>query len=100
MCAVTFMQIIEKSKSLHRWQSIKCGAADTIKLRSAGKYTVYVNWIPRKEIVSTTGGEIPALFSAATVTVYVLGASSPVKVVLKDDTVLVVAPGPPCRVMV
>ena len=44
-------------------------------------------------------GEIPALFTAATVTVYVLGASSPVKVVLKDDTVLAVAPGPPCRVM-
>ena len=51
-------------------------------------------------MVSSAGGEVPALFSAATVTVYVLGASSPVKVVLKDDTVLVVAPGPPCRVMV
>ena len=33
MCAVTFMQIIEKSKCLHRWQFIKCGAADTVKLQ-------------------------------------------------------------------
>ena len=46
------------------------------------------------------GGERPAQLTAATVTVYVLGASTPVKVVLKDDTVLVAAPGPPCRVMV
>ena len=45
-------------------------------------------------------GESPPQLTAVTVTVYVLGASSPVKVVLKDDTVLVVAPGPPCRVMV
>jgi len=51
-------------------------------------------------MVSSAGGEVPALFSAATVTVYVLGASSPVKDVLKHDTVLVVGPGPPCRVMV
>ena len=51
-------------------------------------------------MVSSAVGEVPALFSAATVTVYVLGASSPVKVVPKDDTVLVVAPGPPCRLMV
>ena len=62
--------------------------------------TAYANYIPRKEIVSSAGGEVPALFSAVTVTVYVLGASSVVKVVLKDDSVLVVAPGPPCRVMV
>ena len=60
----------------------------------------YVNYIPWKEMVSSAVGEVPALYSAATVTVYMLGASSPVKVVLKDDTVLVVAPGPPCRVMV
>ena len=53
-----------------------------------------------KEVVSTTDGEVPALFTAITFTVYVLGDSSAVKVVLKDDTVLVVAPGPPCRVMV
>ena len=51
-------------------------------------------------MVSSAGGEVPALFTTATVTVYVLGASSSVKVVLKDDTVLVVAPGPPCRVTV
>ena len=50
-------------------------------------------------MVSSAVGEIPALFTAVTVTVYVLGASSPVKVVVKDDTVLVVGPGPPCRVM-
>ena len=60
----------------------------------------YANYIPRKEIVSTVDGEVPALFTAVTVTVYVLGAFSPVNVVLKDGTVLVVAPGPPCRVMV
>ena len=46
------------------------------------------------------GGESPAQLTVVTVTVYVLGAFSPVKVILKDDTVLVVAPGPPCRVMV
>ena len=51
-------------------------------------------------MVSSVVGEVPALFPAATVTVYELGASSPVKVVLKDNTVLVVASGPPCRVMV
>ena len=51
-------------------------------------------------MVSSAVGEILALFSAATVTVYVLGAFSVVTIVLKDDTVLVVAPGPPCRVMV
>ena len=45
-------------------------------------------------------GESPAQLTVATVTVYVLGASSAVKVVLKDDTVLVVAPGPPCKMMV
>ena len=60
----------------------------------------HANYIPRKEIVTTADGEDPALFTAATVTVYVLGASSPVNVMLKDGTVLVVAPGPPCRVMV
>ena len=51
-------------------------------------------------MVSSAVGEILALFSAATVTVYVLGASSVVKIVLKDDSVLLVAPDPPCRVTV
>ena len=60
----------------------------------------YANHIPRKEIISTADSEVPALFTEVTVTVYVLGASSPVNVVFKDGSVLVVAPGPPCRVMV
>ena len=46
------------------------------------------------------GVQLTAVTFTVTFTVYVVGASSPVKVVLKDDTVLVVAPGPPCRVMV
>ena len=44
MCAVTFIQIMEESKSLHRWQFIKCGAADTIKLQLKDN-TLYMHGI-------------------------------------------------------